>query len=95
MKQYFNPESNNGGIGFSQITCFLEETRNSLNPRDAANKMNLNVDELVTVIKLIHPNLLTSSAKYRFTKIAKALKEGTVLNNSFADWPNTQSDREN
>lgn len=95
VKQYFNPESNNGGIGFSQITCFLEETRNSLNPRDAANKMNLNVDELVTVIKLIHPNLPTSSAKYRFTKIAKALKEGTVLNNSFADWPNTQSDREN
>lgn len=92
VKEYFDPNVNNGGIDFEQVVQFLEETRTSLKPAQTAQKLNLNIQELFTILKFIHPNLPNTSTKIRFTKITNALKdENITLCPTFSDWP-TQSD---
>lgn len=75
------------GISYNQVIEFLEATRKSTKPCEAARNLNLNLPELQTVLRLIHPSLQDKHVKIRFTKIANALREGNQGKiNCLADW---------
>ncbi|KAL6954892.1 hypothetical protein U1Q18_046698 [Sarracenia purpurea var. burkii] len=87
LKNVENSFQEGDGINFSQVVEFLETTRKSTKPCEAARKLNLDIPQLNTVLRLIHPSLQDRAAKTRITKITNALRDGNENKiNCLADW---------